>query len=140
MKIKMNKKEIFEFIRNNFISGSSSVQLKNWRNLVTYLDSKKYKLDSYYKDLYNELTLSFDYFGSEKNFRKNINELKELIGLISDTLNYLSDNKSHWLISNDTIIFDSKEKLNEFGILLSKIEGNNEYINQKDITKQDKTL
>ena len=53
---------------------------------------------------------------------------------------YLSDNKSHWLISNDTIIFDSKEKLNEFGILLSKIEGNNEYINQKDITKQDKTL
>ena len=45
MKIKM-KKEILEFIRNNFISGSSSVQLKNWRNLVTYLDSKKYKLDS----------------------------------------------------------------------------------------------
>ncbi|MCI7083954.1 MAG: sigma-70 family RNA polymerase sigma factor [Tenericutes bacterium] len=40
------KKEILEFIRNNFISGSSSVQLKNWRNLVTYLDSKKYKLDS----------------------------------------------------------------------------------------------
>ena len=29
---------------------------------------KKYKLDSYYKDLYNELTLSFDYFGSEKEF------------------------------------------------------------------------
>ena len=46
MKIKMKKKEILEFIRNNFISGSSSVQLKNWRNLVTYLDSKKYKLDS----------------------------------------------------------------------------------------------
>ena len=45
MKIKM-KKEILEFIRNNFISGSSSVQLKNWGNLVTYLDSKKYKLDS----------------------------------------------------------------------------------------------
>ena len=45
VKIKM-KKEILEFIRNNFISGSSSVQLKNWRNLVTYLDSKKYKLDS----------------------------------------------------------------------------------------------
>ena len=65
---------------------------------------KKYKLDSYYKDL------------------------------------YLSDNKSHWLISNDTIIFDSKEKLSEFGILLSKIEDNNEYINQKEITKQDETL
>ncbi len=46
MKIKMKKKEILEFIKNNFISGSSSVQLKNWRNLVTYLDSKKYKLDS----------------------------------------------------------------------------------------------
>ena len=92
------------------------------------------------KDLYNELTLSFDYFGSEKSFRKNVNELKELVGLISDTLNYLSDNKSHWLISNDTIIFDSKEKLSEFGILLSKIEDNNEYINQKEITKQDETL
>ena len=109
-----------------------------------YLDSydlvKKYKLDSYYKDLYNELTLSFDYFGSEKSFRKNVNELKELVSLISDTLNYLSDNKSHWLISNDTIIFDSKEKLSEFGILLSKIEDNNEYINQKEITKQDETL
>ena len=101
---------------------------------------KKYKLDSYYKDLYNELTLSFDYFGSEKSFRKNVNELKELVGLISDTLNYLSDNKSHWLISNDTIIFDSKEKLSEFRILLSKIEDNNEYINQKEITKQDETL
>ena len=93
---------------------------------------KKYKLDSYYKDLYNELTLSFDYFGSEKSFRKNVNELKKLVSLISDTLNYLSDNKSHWLISNDTIIFDSNEKLSEFGILLSKIEDNNEYINQKE--------
>lgn len=101
---------------------------------------KEYKLDSYYKDLYNELTLSFDYFGSEKNFRKNVNELKELISLIGDTLNYLSDNKNHWLISNDTIIFDSKEKLNEFGILLSKIEDNNEYTNQKEINKQDETL
>jgi hypothetical protein len=80
------------------------------------------------------------YHGSEKSFRKNVNELKELVGLISDTLNYLSDNKSHWLISNDTIIFDSKEKLSEFGILLSKIEDNNEYINQKEITKQDETL
>ena len=44
------------------------------------------------------------------------------------------------MISNDTIIFDSKEKLSEFGILLSKIEDNNEYINQKEITKQDETL
>lgn len=100
----------------------------------------EYKLDSYYKDLYNELTVSFDYFGTEKSFKNNVNELKELISLISNTLNYLSDNKNHWIISNDTIIFDSKEKLNEFGILLSKIEGNNEYINQKDITKQDETL
>ena len=95
--------------------------------------------NKYFKK-YNELTLSFDYFGSEKNFRKNVNELKELVGLISDTLNYLSDNKSHWLISNDTIIFDSKEKLSEFGVLLSKIEDNNEYTNQKEITKQDETL
>ena len=100
----------------------------------------EYKLDSYYKDLYNELTVSFDYFGTEKSFKNNVNELKELISLISNTLNYLYDNKNHWIISNDTIIFDSKEKLNEFGILLSKIEGNNEYINQKDITKQDETL
>ena len=40
------KKEILEFIKNNFVSGSQSVQLKNWRNLVSFLGSKKYKLDS----------------------------------------------------------------------------------------------
>ena len=40
------KKEILEFIKNNFVSGSQSVQLKNWRNLVSFLGVKKYKLDS----------------------------------------------------------------------------------------------
>lgn len=101
---------------------------------------KEYKLDSYYEDIYSELTSSSLYFGTEKSFKKDVSELKDLINLIGDTLTYLSDNKSHWLITNNTIIFDSKEKLNEFGILLSKIEDNNNYINQQDITKQDETL
>lgn len=101
---------------------------------------KEYKLDSYYEDIYSELTSSSSYFGTEKNFKKDVNELKDLINLIDNTLTYLSDNKNHWLITNNTIIFDSKEKLSEFGILLSKIEDNNEYINQQDITKDDETL
>ena len=40
------KKEILEFIKNNFVSGNQTVQLKNWRNLVSFLGSKKNKLDS----------------------------------------------------------------------------------------------
>lgn len=101
---------------------------------------KKYKLDSYYKNIYSELISSFEYFGTEKSFKESTGELKKLISLISDTLNYLSDNKEHWMISDGMITFDSKEKLNEFGILLSKIENNNQYTEPLDNTKKEGTL
>ena len=58
-------------INNNLdeVVNEVSEQLSD-KNRNKYFE--KYKFDSYYKDLYNELTFSFDYFGSEKSFRNII--------------------------------------------------------------------
>ena len=96
----------------------------------------KYSLDSYYKDLFNELTDNFSYFGTESSFRNEIEEIKTFIDKIDNVITFLIDNKDYWNIVNYNIEFKSNEKLKEFGVLVNEVvsssDSNNSNSNDGD--------
>ena len=86
---------------------------------------KDENLDSYYQDLYIELTSMFNYFGDSKSYETDMNELIKQLDAINDILNFLSENYGSWVIVDDTYYFEDENLLKEFKRLLSKVEYNN---------------
>lgn len=82
---------------------------------------KNNNVDEYYSDLYNNLISQFNYFGNSNEYKEEINKLTTLIDEIDEVLDFLFDKQGKWTIINGSIIFETKELSNEFGILLSNI-------------------
>ena len=93
-------------------------QLSN-KKIMSYYN--KYKLDSYYEELFNDLINNFSYFGTESSFDKEIDDIKNFVKSIDNVITFLIDNKDYWNIVNYNIEFKNNEKLKEFELLISKV-------------------
>lgn len=93
-------------------------QLSN-KKIMSYYN--KYKLDSYYEELFNDLINNFSYFGTESSFDKEIDYIKNFVKNIDNVITFLIDNKDYWNIVNYNIEFKNNEKLKEFELLISKV-------------------
>ena len=93
-------------------------QLSN-KKIMSYYN--KYKLDSYYEELLNDLINNFSYFGTESSFDKEIDYIKNFVKNIDNVITFLIDNKDYWNIVNYNIEFKNNEKLKEFELLISKV-------------------
>lgn len=93
-------------------------QLSN-KKIMSYYN--KYKLDSYYEELFNYLINNFSYFGTESSFDKEIDDIKNFVKSIDNVIAFLIDNKDYWNIVNYNIEFKNNEKLKEFELLISNV-------------------
>lgn len=93
-------------------------QLSN-KKIMSYYN--KYKLDSYYEELFNDLINNFSYFGTESSFDKEIDYIKNFVKSIDNVITFLIDNKDYWNIVNYNIEFKNNEKLKEFELLISNV-------------------
>ena len=93
-------------------------QLSN-KKIMSYYN--KYKLDSYYEELFNDLINNFSYFGTESSFDKEIDDIKNFVKNTDNVIAFLIDNKDYWNIVNYNIEFKNNEKLKEFELLISKV-------------------
>ena len=107
-------------------------QLSN-KKIMSYYN--KYKLDSYYEELFNDLINNFSYFGTESSFDKEIDYIKNFVKNIDNVITFLIDNKDYWNIVNYNIEFKNNEKLKEFELLISKVT-----IDDNTSSKSDNTL
>lgn len=107
-------------------------QLSN-KKMMSYYN--KYKLDSYYEELFNDLINNFSYFGTESSFDKEIDYIKNFVKNIDNVITFLIDNKDYWNIVNYNIEFKNNEKLKEFELLISKVT-----IDDNTSSKSDNTL
>lgn len=107
-------------------------QLSN-KKIMSYYN--KYKLDSYYEELFNDLINNFSYFGTESSFDKEIDYIKNFVKKIDNVITFLIDNKDYWNIVNYNIEFKNNEKLKEFELLISKVT-----IDDNTSSKSDNTL
>lgn len=107
-------------------------QLSN-KKIMSYYN--KYKLDSYYEELFNDLINNFSYFGTESSFDKEIDYIKNFVKSIDNVIAFLIDNKDYWNIVNYNIEFKNNEKLKEFELLISKVT-----IDDNTSSKSDDTL
>lgn len=107
-------------------------QLSN-KKIMSYYN--KYKLDSYYEELFNDLINNFSYFGTESSFDKEIDYIKNFVKSIDNVIAFLIDNKNYWNIVNYNIEFKNNEKLKEFELLISKVT-----IDDNTSSKSDNTL
>ena len=107
-------------------------QLSN-KKIMSYYN--KYKLDSYYEELFNDLINNFSYFGTESSFDKEIDYIKNFVKNIDNVITFLIDNKDYWNIVNYNIEFKNNEKLKEFGLLIIKVT-----IDDNTSSKSDNTL
>ena len=115
-------------ISKNYLSNVND-NLDNYRKRVNkHLSNKKimsyynkYKLDSYYEELFNDLINNFSYFGTESSFDKEIDDIKNFVKNIDNVITFLIDNKDYWNIVNYNIEFKNNEKLKEFELLISNV-------------------
>lgn len=93
-------------------------QLSN-KKIMSYYN--KYRLDSYYEELFNDLINNFSYFGTESSFDKEIDDIKNFVKSIDNVITFLIDNKDYWNVVNYNIEFKNNEKLKEFELLISNV-------------------
>ena len=84
-------------------------QLSN-KKIMSYYN--KYKLDSYYEELFNDLINNFSYFGTESSFDKEIDYIKNFVKNIDNVITFLIDNKDYWNIVNYNIEFNNIININ----------------------------
>ncbi len=92
------KKEINDYITNNFVNGPTAVQLKNCRKLVDFLHSKKYTLD----------------FKTTKELLSENKKLNKLASILNELIEKgdidLIDNENVGMIVSTYYLMNSKEK------------------------------
>ena len=98
------------------------------KNVMSYY--KKAGLDSYYKDLYIELTSMFNYFGNATGYEKDMNKLINQLNAISEVLTFLPDNRNNWTILNDVIYFNDNALLEQFKTLISRVDYKDKNLNE----------
>lgn len=102
-------------------------------NIISYFNDSK--IDSYYKNLYVELTSMFNYFGNSKDYEEDMNKLVNQLNVIDDVLSFLSYNYGSWTIVNGSYYFENETLLKEFKELLSKLDYDEEKENNYESVK-----
>ncbi len=80
---------------------------------------KRYKLDDYYSEIYEEYAHSLkliieDVVEEDKSFNESIDVVIEI-------LDFLQQEKDHWQVEGENILFDDQSLLDKYNWLISKI-------------------
>lgn len=80
---------------------------------------KRYKLDDYYSEIYEEYAHSLkliieDVVEEDKSFNESIDVVIEI-------LDFLQQEKEHWQVEGENILFDDQSLLDKYNWLISKI-------------------
>lgn len=100
------------------------ISLCDENRLLSAIDDKD--VSDYYKEVYRKVAADEN---TKSELEKSINEIKQVestvdkaYGLMEKLVNFLSDNKASWQISNDQIVFKSQSALDEFNKILAEAE------------------
>lgn len=99
-------------LKNKFDSMSSE------KKVLSYLDDS---LDDYYEDYYMEIIGDIRQTEEEKSLSNTLSQGSKLLKNTKRIFDYLSDNKNHWTVGDNMILFDSEEMLQEYQSLVAVI-------------------
>ena len=105
-----------------------SNKLDNLRNKFNNLSDEDYVLKYYdkngkaaYKDYFLEIIGDIRQTQEEKEISQSLKNSSKYLKDVKSIYDFLSNNQNHWIIKNNTIIFDSEVLLNEYNTLVNNI-------------------
>lgn len=85
---------------------------------MSYINDKN--LDDYYVNLYKEEIVG-DLSNTDKTVENSIDEVITILDKSENIIDFLIENKNHWEIENDNIIFDDTNLSREYDDLISQL-------------------
>ena len=86
--------------------------------IMSYINDKN--LDDYYVNLYKDEIVG-DLNNTDKTVENSINEVITMLDKSENIIDFLIENKNHWEIENDNIIFDDTDLSREYDDLISQL-------------------
>ncbi len=88
------------------------------KKVMSYL---KEDIDKYYIDYYKEIIGDIKHTEETKKLLKYLDDSSIIIKSTRKVFDFLSEQKEHWVIENDMVLFDSQELLNQYQTIVTEI-------------------